>query len=346
MVTGTSTAVEPRDRAQGLAPLDVLTRRLVARLDLPGTDPEVLTIVAMLHDALESALVADQPALLGDALRFAELRLRVRGLTQADHHAIGLALVTAEASASRREPLMRVLRRSAGPPDEPGGPRDVAPALGRLTTAYVERLLVGDRLGALTLTRGCLTDGIGAAEILLDILEPAQHDVGRRWALGTISVAQEHFCTAVTQFAMTDLYPGMFSGTESERRLVAAQAPGSLHHVGLRMVVDVLECRGWTTTFLGEDTPVTQLPLALAEAQADLLLVSASMPGQLRHVSAMIRAVRADPRTRGVKVVVGGRPFAVAPDLVTSVGADGWAADALGAVEVCDRLVGAPRAGP
>ncbi len=64
------------------------------------------------------------------------------------------------------------------------------------------------------------------------------------------------------------------------------------------------------------------------------------MPSQIGDVTAMIRAVRLDVRTRNVKVVVGGRPFLVAPDLAVVVGADGWARDARTAVDVCNRLVG------
>lgn len=208
------------------------------------------------------------------------------------------------------------------------------------SAAYLDYLLQGDRKGAVALTRRCATDGMDISAILIDILEPAMREVGRRWALGRISIAQEHFCTAVTEFAMTDLYPGMFSGMDSQRRLLALHAPGSLHHVGLRMVTDILECRGWSTTYIGENIPPDTLPALIAEDRADLVLISASMPSQISHVRAMIQAIREDPFTRGVKVVVGGRPFLVAPDLVDAVGADGWARDARGAVQACDDLIG------
>ena len=52
-----------------------------------------------------------------------------------------------------------------------------------------------------------------------------------------------------------------------------------------------------------------------------------------------VRAVRADPRTRSVRVLVGGNPFNVADDLWREIGADGWAADAAGAVLRAEELV-------
>ncbi len=331
--------IERADPVQAVS-LDGLTDRLVTLLSLPGADPEVRDIAAMLHAALESARQTDQAELLHDALRFAHGRLVVRGLSNASCSDIGTALETAAVSqlpADERDRLHSLLARCVADPITSPSPDAV---LGPQTAAYVEHLVRGDRQGAVALTRRCVTDGMDIYEVFLDILEPAQREVGRRWALGLISIAQEHFCTAVTQFVMTDLYPGLFSGEDSQRRLVAVHVPGSLHHVGLRMVVDVLECRDWSTTYIVDDITVESLPGLVAEDQADLLLISAAMPSHIPRVSAMIRAIRQDPRTRGVKVVVGGRPFSVAPDLVHAVGADGWAPDARTAVDVCNGLMG------
>ena len=319
-----------------------LTTRFIALLSLPADDPEVRDIATVLDAALESARQTDQWALLGDALRFAHGRLGVRGLTDAGFGDIGAALLdaatTTPAPANGRDRLPDVLARCVA---VPAAVREEHSAgLGPSAAAYLDHLLAGDRLEAVALTRRCVTEGMAASEILLDILEPVQREVGRRWALGQISVLQEHFCTAVTQFVMTDLYAEVFDGQDSEKRLVAVHAPGSLHHVGLRMVADVLECQGWSTTYVSESVTGDALTALLARAEADLLMISASMPDQIRHVSAMIRAVRQDARTRDVKVVVGGRPFRVAPDLVDAVGADAWALDARTAVEVCDALGG------
>jgi methanogenic corrinoid protein MtbC1 len=54
---------------------------------------------------------------------------------------------------------------------------------------------------------------------------------------------------------------------------------------------------------------------------------------------ALVSAVRTDPRTAAVKIVVGGRPFLVDPGLVAEVGADGSATDARQTVALCSRLV-------
>lgn len=106
------------------------------------------------------------------------------------------------------------------------------------------------------------------------------------------------------------------------------------------MVADVLECRGWSTTYVADDIAVEALVALLAESNTDLLLISASLPSQIPDMSALISAVRRDPGTKGVKVAVGGRPFRVAPNLMDAVDADGWTRDARSAIDVCDELMG------
>lgn len=324
-----------------VASFDGLADRFVEHLGVPGADPEIRTLAGMLESALETAWQTGLVAVLDDTMRFVEGRLDVHGLGHVTCTGIRDAVATAAApllEVGERARLHGLLARCLAEPSRTTDP--TADTVGPLSAAYVDLLMRGDRRGALALTRRCLTDGMSILEIVLDVLEPAQREVGRRWALGNISVTHEHFCTAVTQFVMTDLYPGLSSSKEGQRRLVAVHAPGSLHHVGLRMVIDVLECHDWNTAYLGDDITGESLPDLVPEAHTDLLLISATVPGDVSSVAALIRAVRQDARTRGVKVVVGGRPFLVAPGLADALGADGWARDARSAIDVCDALVG------
>jgi len=54
---------------------------------------------------------------------------------------------------------------------------------------------------------------------------------------------------------------------------------------------------------------------------------------------AIVRALRANQETRGVRVLVGGHAFSREPDLWRDIGADGYARDAEGALEAAGRLL-------
>ena len=71
-----------------------------------------------------------------------------------------------------------------------------------------------------------------------------------------------------------------------------------------------------------------------------MLAVSATMAGHIRGVRELIAALRADPRCRNVRVLVGGRPFTINSRLAADVGADGWAPSAREALELCRSWTG------
>lgn len=311
---------------------------LVSLLDLPATDPEVGDIANMLQAALEAARQTSQWELVADTIDFTRKRLTVRGLSQATVHDI-CSVVESAAPAMSAADLDRLhgsLRRGAS--KAATSPSASAP-LGAIETTYLGLLLLGDRTGAVALMHRCVSEGMDPSKILLGILEPVQREVGRRWAQGHISVIQEHFCTSVTKSVMRDLRPESSAKERRDQRLLAVHAPGSLHHVGLRMVTDVLEGRGWGTTYVDDDVTAATLIELLTLHQPDVLLMSASMPHQIPYMRALMETVRQCPLARNVKIVVGGRPFVVAPALADAIGADGWAPDAHSAVDVCNELI-------
>lgn len=186
--------------------------------------------------------------------------------------------------------------------------------------------------------------GTSVKDIYLHVFVPAQHEIGRLWQTNRISVAQEHYCTAVTQLIMSQLYAHIFASTKNGYTLVATCVAGDLHEIGVRMVADFFEMDGWSTYYLGSSTPPASVVATLVEQRADVLAVSATIPYHAEAVRELIGAVRREPQCVRVKVLVGGYPFGQDPELWRAVGADGWAADAEQAVARANELVrrGAP----
>lgn len=329
----------PSLAALGSNPATV-AHEVLGLLDLP----ETLELAALSEDGiktLDAAMLVGQPMILADFLSYAASRLvaLAHGLTS-PQHAIDVfrGLLRSRLSPDDAAQVEEFFDRALGltiwaAPREPDQEH-----FGPLARGYLTLVLQSRRDDARELVLQAMRDGATVRTILLEVLEAAQREVGRRWQIGEISVAQEHYCTAVTQMVLNDLYPFLFTGHGSTHRMVAVDAPGSLHQVGLRMVVDLLEYEGWETRYLGSADP-EELIDQVVKQQAEVLAISASMPSQIPAVRALIAAVRADNRSRGVKVIVGGRPFTVAPELVAAVGADDWAASAAEAVTVCNELV-------
>jgi methanogenic corrinoid protein MtbC1 len=204
---------------------------------------------------------------------------------------------------------------------------------------YLEHLLGNRRNDACGLILKEIEDGISIKDIYLYVFEPCQKEIGRLWLSGKVSVAQEHFCTAITQMIMTRIYPQIFTGEQKKHKAISTCVEGELHEIGLRMVTDLLELDGWNTCYLGANTPGQSIVKLLEEQNPDILLISTTMTIHVDKVADLISAVRRSRSQNGLKIMTGGMPFNISPDLYKTVGADGYAGNAAEAVLIAGRLI-------
>lgn len=211
--------------------------------------------------------------------------------------------------------------------------------LAELAQLYLQALLRGERHIASRLILNAVDVGVNIKDIYLYVFTPCQQEIGRLWQTNQISVAQEHYCTAATQLIMSQLYPAIFATEKINRRLVATCIESELHELGIRMVADFFEMEGWDTYYLGGNVPTASIVKTLDEQKADILAISATITFHIKTVANLIRAVREAPLVKPVKILVGGYPFNVEPELWRQVGADGWARSAQEAVVTANALI-------
>jgi methanogenic corrinoid protein MtbC1 len=110
--------------------------------------------------------------------------------------------------------------------------------------------------------------------------------------------------------------------------------------MGMRMVADFFEMDGWDTYFIGANTPSRSIISAIEERQAHLVAISTTIPTHVSKVTELVGTIRENAGTSDCKVLVGGYPFNLSADLWKTVGADGYAPNALEAVQIADKLIG------
>jgi len=119
---------------------------------------------------------------------------------------------------------------------------------------------------------------------------------------------------------------------------VAGTVAGDIHEIGKTIVCSMLSAAGFTVTDVGCDVPVETFIAKVKEVDADLLLLSAllttTMPNQQRTIEALKEAGLRDK----VKVMIGGAPTTRA--WADEIGADGYAEDAIEAVNAAKALLG------
>ncbi|MGZ3388193.1 MAG: ATP-binding protein [Isosphaeraceae bacterium] len=212
-------------------------------------------------------------------------------------------------------------------------------ALSELARQYLQLLLRAERHEASRLILDAVRAGVAVCDLYLQVFQRCQQEVGRLWQLGKITVAHEHYCTASTQLTMSQLYPYLFALPKQGRRLAASAVGGELHEVGLRIVADLFEADGWDTLYLGANMPAGGVVQAVEQHRPNLLAISVTMAFHLSGVERLIDLIRSSGVGQLVKIMVGGYPFNVDPELWRRVGADGHARDAGEALDVASRLL-------
>lgn len=211
--------------------------------------------------------------------------------------------------------------------------------LSRVASQYMQHLMEGDRNAASRLILSEVEGGASVKDIYMHVFQPVQYEIGRLWQQDKLSVAQEHYCSAATQLIMSQLFAYISGSEKSGSKVVAACITGDQHEIGIRMVCDFFEIEGWSTYYLGANTPKRSIIRTLREQKPDLLLLSATMTYHLHDLTDLIATIQADAALSRIKVMVGGYPFNAAPNLWEEIGADAYAADAAEALEKANKLV-------
>ncbi len=217
---------------------------------------------------------------------------------------------------------------------------DSSQPTGKLAASYMLAVLEGDRRRAADLIHQAVDDGMPVRQVYLDVLAPASREIGLMWHRDEVGIAEEHFATATTQMVMSQLLRRSPVPALNGKTVVVASVMGDRHGLGTQLVADCFELDGWRVVYLGPDIPGQELPQALIDFQADLLLLSATLYTHLRALESTIAALQVLEETRSVPVLVGGHAFAEQPDLAEQIGADDYAADADAAVSKGRKLVG------
>lgn len=216
---------------------------------------------------------------------------------------------------------------------DPGRPAD------RLALQYLQQILEGNAAAAIRSVAAAAADGLGPEAVYLQVLMPAQREVGRLWHAGDLTIAEEHMVTATTHRAMAVIAAAGQPAQPNGRTVVLAAVAGNVHDIGLRALGDLYQLAGWRVIFVGSDIPANELPTLLTFFDVDLLVLGATLGTHVPRVEQAIRSIR-ERCEHPVKVIVGGSAFDEAPELWQRVGADGFGARLDTAVTLGAQLVG------
>jgi 5-methyltetrahydrofolate--homocysteine methyltransferase len=192
------------------------------------------------------------------------------------------------------------------------------------------------------LIRQALDQGVDPLEIINDGIARGLQRVGEKFEQGEYFLAE---LTMAGQFSkkLIDLVAAHIPRDRvvAKKRVVIGTVKGDLHDIGKNLVAQMLTCAGYEVLDLGKDVPTMEFISKVREFKPDVLGLSALMQTTRPNQAEVIQYLRDLGLRDAAKVVVGGG--ATTEEFAASIGADGWAPDAVKAVEVIDRLLGVRR---
>jgi corrinoid protein of di/trimethylamine methyltransferase len=172
-------------------------------------------------------------------------------------------------------------------------------------------------------------------------LTPGIDRVGELFATGEYYLPDLILGGDAMKAALAVLEPALTNtqGRDIRGRVVLGTVEGDLHEIGKTLVGTMLTANGFQVTDIGVDKPAADFVAAVKANQATLVGASALLTTTMLHQRELIEALQEAGLRGRVKVMIGGAP--VTQSWADKIGADGFAEDAISAVALAKRLVGA-----
>ena len=201
-------------------------------------------------------------------------------------------------------------------------------------------LVAGDPDAVVEGTRRALQAGLEPLAIIEGGLVPGMRVVGDKYSTGEYFLPNLIVSASGMKQAMAVLEPELKARRQQVKTagaVVIGTVRGDIHEIGKSLVATMLAANGFEVHDLGVDVPIEKFVETVRQTGAGLVGLSALLTTTMNGQKAVIQALTDAGLRDRVRVMVGGAP--VTQKYADDIGADGWAQDAVAAVDLATRLV-------
>ena len=173
--------------------------------------------------------------------------------------------------------------------------------------AYLDALLKNQTRVAHTVINEAKQQGLSLIDIYEEVLTKVMIESGNLWHKNIITIDKEHYITSVTQSVLSGFYDEIFSKPRKNKRILACAVGSELHEMGVRMLSDIFEYRGWDSYYMGAALPEESILKAVKEYQPDFVAFSVTIPLYLPTCEKIVKSVK--EKYPKVRIAVGGQAF-------------------------------------
>ncbi len=205
-----------------------------------------------------------------------------------------------------------------------------------------QAVIDGEPEDAEALAQEALERGVDPLDCINLGLVKGIQKVGELFASGDYFLPELIIGADAMKCALDVLEPSLLEGQKREvvGKVVLGTVEGDLHEIGKTLVGTMLTANGFRVMDIGVDKKPAEFIAAIQELEADIVGASALLTTTMLQQKKLIVAIQEAGLREKVKVLIGGAP--VTESFASEIGADGYAEDAISAVNVAYRLMDAP----
>jgi 5-methyltetrahydrofolate--homocysteine methyltransferase len=186
------------------------------------------------------------------------------------------------------------------------------------------------------LVKSEINAGTNIQAIVNDGLISAMDEVGDKFSTGELFVPEMLMAAQTMKAGLKILKPLLAEGDKQTKgTVVIGTVKGDLHDIGKNLVAMMMEGAGFEVIDLGVDVDSESFMKSAAEKGADVIALSALLTTTMPAMESTVKAIKAAGMS--TKTIIGGAP--VTPAFAEQIGADGYSADAPGAVQLVKQLM-------
>jgi 5-methyltetrahydrofolate--homocysteine methyltransferase len=196
-----------------------------------------------------------------------------------------------------------------------------------------DALYAGEVDEVAALTKEALEEGHSPPEVLNQGLLAGMDKVGKDFKADLLFLP-EVLRAAKAMHAGMDVLSPLLSESESTTMgaFVIGTVKGDLHDIGKNLVAMMMTGAGIEVVDLGIDIPSEKFAAAIEEHRPQIVGMSALLTTTIEEMEITIRALEKAGLRDRVRIMVGGAP--VTQEYADEIGADGYAPDAVSAVDL------------